>query len=59
MPAGLPATPAEALRLAVFAMAAVVILALLMAMRPVTSPSVPAAGFGVARLRNERTQSTT
>lgn len=59
MPAGLPATPAEALRLAVFAMAAVVILALLMAMRPVTSSLVPVAGFGVARLRNERTQSTT
>ncbi|MEX0847266.1 MAG: SdrD B-like domain-containing protein, partial [Ilumatobacteraceae bacterium] len=58
MPAGLPATPAEALRLAVFAIAAVVILALLMAMRPVTSSLVPVAGFGVARLRNERTQST-
>jgi hypothetical protein len=43
----------------VFAMAAVVILALLMAMRPVTSSLVPVAGFGVARLRNERTQSTT
>jgi hypothetical protein len=59
LPAGLPSTPAEALRLAVFAMSAVVILALLMAMRPVTSSLVPVAGFGVARLRNERTQSTT
>lgn len=59
LPAGLPSTPAEGLRLVVFAMAALVIVALLMAMRPVTSSLVPVAGFGVARLRPERNQSTT